>query len=84
MAGTSSILLPQSRALNSRFGSICQVFLTGFITNGTDAPGNVPLRASSTGPDRDSLANVSLVVATDKALLTERVGRVPGAQRVTL
>jgi mRNA interferase MazF len=42
-----------------------------------DAPGNVLLRMSATGLDRDSVANVSLLVAVDKALLTERVGRVP-------
>ena len=35
------------------------------------------MRPSATGLDRDSVANVSLVVAVDKALLTERVGRVP-------
>ena len=35
------------------------------------------LRKSATGLDRDLVANVSLLVAIDKAVLTERVGRVP-------
>ena len=43
-----------------------------------DSPGNVLLQKAATGLDRDSVANVSLVAAVDKALLTERVGRVPG------
>ena len=69
---------PQSRTLNSRFGSNCQAFLTYRRLNETDAPGNVLLRAAATRLDRGSVANVSLVVAVDKALLTERIGRVPG------
>jgi hypothetical protein len=35
---------------------------------------------SATGLDRDSVANVSLLVAFDKALLTDRAGRVPELQ----
>ena len=42
-----------------------------------DAPGDVGLHKAATRLDRDSVANVSLVVAVDKALLTEPVGRVP-------
>jgi mRNA interferase MazF len=40
-----------------------------------EAPGNVALSARSTGLPRNSVANVSQVVAIDKALLTERVGK---------
>ncbi len=40
------------------------------------APGNVALTARATGLDKDSVANVSGVVALDKDRLTERVGKV--------
>ena len=39
------------------------------------APGNVLLTANRTGLSKDSVANVSQLVALDKALLTERVGK---------
>ena len=42
-----------------------------------DAPGNVSLPAGVTRLPKDSVANVSLVTALDKALLTERVGKLP-------
>ncbi len=41
------------------------------------APGNVLLPAPSTGLPKDSVANVSLVVAIDRKLITERVGKLP-------
>ena len=44
------------------------------------APGNVALPASRTGLPKDSVANVSQIIAIDRQLLTERVGRVPGTQ----
>ena len=40
-----------------------------------DAPGNVRLVPRSTGLGRDFVANVSQVVAVDKSILTERVGK---------
>ena len=45
-----------------------------------DAPGNVLLTARMTGLPRDSVANVSQVVALDRILLEERVGRVSRAK----
>ena len=42
-----------------------------------DAPGNVLLAARVTGLPRDSVANVSQLVTLDRALLTERVGKLP-------
>jgi mRNA interferase MazF len=44
------------------------------------APGNVVLLAAATGLPKDSVANVSQIVAIDRGLLTERVGRISGAQ----
>jgi len=41
------------------------------------APGNVLLATRATGLSRDSVANVSLIVAIDKQQLTECVGRLP-------
>ena|ERR1035438_6160425 len=41
------------------------------------APGNVRLPAAVTGLPKDSVANVSQIVAIDRELLTERVGRLP-------
>jgi mRNA interferase MazF len=39
-----------------------------------DALGNVLLRKRATGLPKDSVANVSLVVAIDKALVSDRIG----------
>lgn len=44
------------------------------------APGNVRLSARLTGLPRDSVANVSQIVTVGKDLLTERVGKLPGAK----
>jgi mRNA interferase MazF len=41
----------------------------------SEAPGNVLLEAHSTGLPKDSVANVSQVVALDRNVLTDRVGR---------
>jgi mRNA interferase MazF len=41
------------------------------------APGNVLLTARKTGLSKDSVANVSLIVALDKRQLTECVGKLP-------
>jgi mRNA interferase MazF len=45
-----------------------------------DAPGNVLLPARVTGLPRDSVANVSQIVALDKCQLTERMGKIPRAK----
>ena len=45
-----------------------------------DAPGNVALSAAVTGLPRDSVANVSQIVAIDRELLTDRVGRLTEVQ----
>jgi mRNA interferase MazF len=44
------------------------------------APGNVALPAATTGLPKESIANVSQIVAVDRELLTERVGRVHDSQ----
>jgi mRNA interferase MazF len=45
-----------------------------------EAPGNVLLPARATQLPQDSVANVSQIVTIDRALLTERVGRVSRRQ----
>lgn len=39
------------------------------------APGNVVLAAARTGLPKDSVANVSQIVSIDRALLSDRVGK---------
>lgn len=41
-----------------------------------EAPGNVFLRSKTTGLPKDSVANVSQIIAIDRAMLTERAGRI--------
>ena len=44
------------------------------------APGNVRLSARATGLLRDSVANVSQLVALDRSILIERVGRLSSSK----
>jgi mRNA interferase MazF len=44
------------------------------------ARGNVLLSAAATSLPKDSVANVSLIVALDKRQLVERVGKIPRRQ----
>ena len=44
------------------------------------APGNVLLSAAATGLPRDSVANVSQLVAVDRSILSERTGHLSEAQ----
>jgi mRNA interferase MazF len=70
------VLVVQCDAMNaSRIGTVVCVPLTSNLKWG-DAPGNVVLPAGATGLPKDSVANVSLVVALDKQQLTERVGKI--------
>ncbi len=70
------VLVVQSDAFNrSRIATAVCVPLTSNL-KWAAAPGNVALTARATGLDKDSIANVSLVVAVDRDQLTERVGKV--------
>jgi mRNA interferase MazF len=67
----------QCDALNaSRIGTLVCVPLTSNI-KWARAPGNVLLPAAATSLPKDSVANVSLIVALDKRQLVERVGKIP-------
>ncbi|MEA3048993.1 MAG: mRNA interferase MazF [Sphingomonadales bacterium] len=70
------VLVVQCDAFNrSRIGTIVCVPLTSNM-KWAEAPGNVRLTARETALERDSVANVSLIVALNRAQLTERVGKV--------
>ncbi len=69
------VVVVQCDALNrSRVATVVCVPLTS-VLKWADAMGNVRLTAESTGLEKDSVANVSLIVAVDKQQLTECVGR---------
>jgi mRNA interferase MazF len=74
------VVIVQGNALNrSRIATVVCVPLTSNLT-WAGAPGNTLLPARSTRLPKDSVANVSQVVAIDRALLTERVGRLAPRQ----
>jgi mRNA interferase MazF len=74
------VLVVQGDALNrSRIATVVCVPLTSNL-HWAEAPGNVLLTARSTNLPKDSVANVSQVVALDKTLLSERVGKLSRAR----
>lgn len=74
------VIVIQGNALNrSRVATALCVPLTSNL-RWAEAPGNVLLSARITGLPRDSVANVSQLVALDRTLLEERVGRIPRAR----
>jgi len=74
------VVVVQGDALNrSRISTVVCVPLTSNV-KWANAPGNVLFSPRITGLPKDSVANVSQVVTLDKALLTDRIGRLPRAQ----
>ena len=74
------VVIVQGDALNrSRIATVVCVPLTS-NQRWADAPGNLLLEARTTGLPKHSVANVSQVVALDKAVLDERVGKLPRAK----
>ncbi len=73
------VVIVQGDSFNaSRISTAVVVPLTSNQRLGA-APGNVTLPAATTGLPKDSVAAVSQIVAIDRELLTDRVGRVPDA-----
>jgi mRNA interferase MazF len=71
------VVVVQSDALNqSRIATAICVPLTNNLKWAL-APGNVTLSARLTGLPKDSVANVSQIISLDKALLSERVSKLP-------
>jgi mRNA interferase MazF len=74
------VVVVQGDPLNrSRIATVVCVPLTSNL-RWAEAPGNVTLAGRSTRLAKDSVANVSQLVALDKALLTERVSKLPRAK----
>jgi mRNA interferase MazF len=74
------VLVVQGDALNrSRIATVVLAPLTSNLKWAT-APGNVLLSKASTGLEKDSVANVSLLVAIDKQQLTDFAGRISRRQ----
>ena len=73
-------MVVQGDALNrSRVATVVCVPLTSNL-RWADAPGNVLLTARTTGLLKDSVANVSQMIALDKTVLTEHVGKLSKAK----
>lgn len=71
------VVVVQCDAFNrSRIATVVCVPLTSNV-RWAGAPGNVLLEAATTGLPKDSVANVSQIVALDRDVLTDRVGRLP-------
>jgi mRNA interferase MazF len=74
------VVIVQGDALNrSRVATVVCVPLSNNL-RWADAPGNVLLTARATGLPKDSVANVSQVVALDRSVLTERAGKLSRAK----
>ena len=74
------VVVVQGDAVNrSRIATVVCVPLTA-NSKWAGAPGNVLLGSDLTGLPKDSVANVSQLIALDKTLLTERVGKIPKAK----
>jgi mRNA interferase MazF len=69
------VVVVQGNSLNrSRLGTVVCVPLTSNLA-WAHAPGNTPLSAKATGLPKASVANATLIVALDRAVLTRKVGR---------
>lgn len=71
------VVIVQGDHLNrSRIATVVCVPLTSNLT-WAEAPGNVLLSSAVSGLPRESVANVSQIIALDRQCLTERVGKLP-------
>lgn len=74
------VVIVQGDALNrSRVGTAVCVPLTSNL-KWAEAPGNVALSLRSTGLPKESVANVSQIIALDRDLLVECVGKLTPAE----
>jgi mRNA interferase MazF len=70
----------QGDAFNaSRLATVVVVPLTSNL-RWAAAPGNVALPAARTGLPKDSVANVSQIVAVDRSMLSDRAGHLTEAE----
>lgn len=74
------VVVVQGDSLNrSRVTTVVCVLVTSNL-RWADAPGNVLLVARATGLPKDSVANVSQIIALDKGVLAERIGKLSRAK----
>lgn len=72
------VLIIQADAFNrSGIRTVMVAVITGNLRL-AEAPGNVLLPAKISGLPRDSVVNVSQLLALDRSFLTEDVGKLPG------
>lgn len=77
------VVVVQSNALNrSRLATVVCVPLTSNL-RWEDAPGNVRLSTVMTGLPKDSVANVTQIIALDRTLLNEQTGRISSSKSLT-
>ena len=78
------VLVVQGNAFNrSRIATVLIVPLTSNLRL-ANAPGNVVLPARASGLPRESVANVSQLIAVDRDLLSERVGHLSADLLLTI
>ncbi len=78
------VVVVQGNPLNrSRIATVVCVPLTS-NTVWAAAPGNVLLTSKATGLPKDSVANVSQIIALDRSVLTERLGRLGSKPRAQI
>lgn len=78
------VLVVQGNAFNrSRIATVLVVPLTSNLRL-ANAPGNVVLPARASGLPRESVANVSQLIAVDRDLLSERVGHLSADLLLTI
>ena len=76
------VLVVQGDPFNrSRIATVGCVPLTSNL-RWAEAPGNTLLEPRETGLPKPSVANASQIVALDRAVLSERTGKVPGQKLV--
>ena len=74
------VVIVQGDALNrSRIATVVCVPLTSNL-RWADAPGNASLSLKQTGLPKVSVTNTSQIVALDRSVLTDRVGKLPRAK----
>lgn len=74
------VVVVQCDALNhSRIATVVCVPLTSNLKWAL-APGNLQLSARQTGLSKESVANVSQIVAMDKLLLSKHAGKLPNSK----
>ena len=74
------VVIVQGDALNrSRIATVVCVPLTSNL-RWAEAPGNTSLSAKQTGLPKESVANTSQFITLDRALLSDRVSKLPRAK----